>query len=74
MFPSISKEGSSEYSSSKFSTTLSVYRKKKVGGSFISNKIPLHKESRIVLKLELNLRAVQFKALLLQMIEAEFQG
>lgn len=70
-----SKRGNLDYSSSKFSAKLSASRSKKLPGSLNFYKFHfMYKESRNVLKLELNLKTVSFKALLLQMMNLSSRG
>lgn len=63
-----SQERQLDYSSSELFTKFSAYRKKNLLGSLNSKrKKSFYKESRHGLKLELNLKIIQLKALLLQM-------
>lgn len=70
-----SKRGNLDYSSSKFSARLYASKRKKLPGSLHFKKFHfMHKESSNVLKLELNLKTVSFKALLLQMTDRSPRG
>ena len=70
-----SKRGNLDYSSSKFSARLYASERKKLPGSLNFKKFHfMHKESSNVLKLELNLKTVSVKALLLQMMDLSPRG